>query len=247
MHRRPAHRQCREDEECTASALYACKQPCVLSGDAEREFGGTLPVHSSLPKAQPRLPGEAPSCRKPSHQMAALSVSAKGKKRLPAGVENSARRAGRVAALCGVTGHRCCPPRCPSQPTGVLRAAPRLGHLGARGDRGSSTSHSGVNGSFGLVLGLSDMFGHLLPADYSHHHRLRGQVPADLERAAAGGDVHAHRRLLLRPPCRKRLAGRGAELGHALSPAPGAGGSATATSEGGMHPETSPLWLLRGF
>ena len=40
-----------------------------------------------LPKAQPRLPGEAPSCRKPLHQMAALSVSAKGKKMLPTGVK----------------------------------------------------------------------------------------------------------------------------------------------------------------
>lgn len=44
---------------------------------------GSLPP----PKAQPRLPGEAPSCRKPLHQMAALSMSAEGTKTLSTGVK----------------------------------------------------------------------------------------------------------------------------------------------------------------
>lgn len=126
--------------------------------------------------------------------------------------ENAVCRAGRVAALARLSGHRRVPRWCPSQNTGGAPGClsctltwsaqgmrcPRLLHVPRR--------CWGSVGRVGLVLRLADrgLCGDLLPADYSHHHRLRGQVPTDLERAAAGSYVHAHWRLLLRPSCRKR-------------------------------------------
>lgn len=147
----------------------------------------------SLPKAQPLL-GEVPSCRQPLHQMAALSVTAKGTKTLPTGVKTQpVSRAGGAAHPCWVPGFSTC--TVPLDSSG--RAVPRLlcVPLGCCGSFGRTVS----------VLRLSDqgLGTALLPADHSHHHRLRGQVSTDLERAAAGGDLHTHRRLLLRPSCCK--------------------------------------------
>lgn len=87
--------------------------------------------------------------------------------------ENSACRAGRAAAVSGVSGHRCFPRRCSSRVPKLHLDLVNSGHVVTLRVPLWCCGHFGRGV---LIFRLADPgpCGVLLPADYSHHHRLRG-------------------------------------------------------------------------
>lgn len=62
----------------------------------------------------------------------------------------------------------------------------------------------GTRASLWPVLGLAGDWT-CCPTDHPDDHRLRGQIPPDLEREAPGGNLHPHRCLLFRSSCGEPL------------------------------------------
>lgn len=136
-------------------------------------WGGTVPVRFPRRRRNPvsrgRLRAAASLC---TRWQLSLRVSRRHENALD-WRENSACRAGRAAAVSWGSGHRCFPRRCSSR-------VPKL-HLDLVNSGHVVTLRVPLwcCGRFGrvvLIFRLADPgpCGVLLPADYSHHHRLRG-------------------------------------------------------------------------